>query len=183
MFDWLRTEAPAYFHHEPDGPGFWCLTRYDDVIQATRDWHVHSSAKGSNIPNFYEVGPAMLNMMINTDPPYHTKLRNLVRKGFTPRMVGALEPHLRELCGRILDRIGPLGECDFVTEVLHSFLALAHHPGGVDGSRRRRQCQRKACAMAESARFGSPTTGRTDQTGIVHTRKTGANVTQCRRLA
>src|SRR5919109_4313590 len=80
MFDRLRVEAPVYFHAEPDGPGFWCLTRYDDVVQATRDWHVHSSAKGSNIPNFYEVEPAMLNMMINTDPPYHTKLRNLVRK-------------------------------------------------------------------------------------------------------
>lgn len=117
MFDRLRAESPVYFHHEPGGPGFWCLTRYDDVVQATRDWRVHSSAKGSNIPNFYEVEPAVLNMMINTDPPYHTKLRNLVRKGFTPRMVGALEPHMRDLCGRILDRIGPLGRCDFVTEV------------------------------------------------------------------
>ncbi len=117
MFDWMRAEAPAYFHPEPDGPGFWCLTRYDDVVQATRAWHLHSSAKGSNIPNFYEAEPGVLMMMINADPPYHTKLRNLVRKGFTPRMVAALEPHVRELCARIIDPVAPLGRCDFVTDV------------------------------------------------------------------
>jgi cholest-4-en-3-one 26-monooxygenase len=117
MFDRLRAEAPVYFHPEPGGPGFWCLTRYDDVVDATRAWRVHSSARGSNIPDFADVEPGVLNMMINTDPPYHTKLRNLVRKGFTPRMVDTLEAHTRELCGRILDRIAPTGSCDFVTEV------------------------------------------------------------------
>ncbi|HEX9234955.1 MAG TPA: cytochrome P450, partial [Actinomycetota bacterium] len=95
MFDWLREYAPVYFHPEPGGPGFWCLTKWDDVDLASREWKIYSSAKGTNIEDAhggYELA------MVNQDPPYHTKLRNLVRKGFTPRMVEVMEPHIREMC-------------------------------------------------------------------------------------
>jgi cholest-4-en-3-one 26-monooxygenase len=114
MFDWLREYAPVYFHPEPGGPGFWCLTKWADVDHASREWKTYSSAKGTNIEDAeggYELA------MVNQDPPYHTKLRNLVRKGFTPRIVDAMEPHIREMCTKILDKVAPLGECDFVTDV------------------------------------------------------------------
>jgi cholest-4-en-3-one 26-monooxygenase len=114
MFDWLREYAPVYFHPEPGGPGFWCLTKYDDVVHASREWKTYSSDKGTNIADAeggYELA------MVNQDPPYHTKLRSLVRKGFTPRMVDAMEPHIREMCTGILDKVAPRGECDFVTDI------------------------------------------------------------------
>jgi len=55
--------------------------------------------------------------MINTDPPRHTKLRALVNKGFTPRMVAQLEPHIRDITNTVIDAVVEKGSCDFVTEV------------------------------------------------------------------
>jgi len=51
------------------------------------------------------------------DPPRHTKLRNLVNKGFTPKMVRVMEPHVRDIATSIIDGVARRGECDFVTEV------------------------------------------------------------------
>ncbi|MDP3768407.1 MAG: cytochrome P450, partial [Dehalococcoidia bacterium] len=56
-------------------------------------------------------------MMVNLDPPRHTKLRNLVSQGFTPKMIRRLEPHVREIATAIVDKVADKGECDFVTEV------------------------------------------------------------------
>jgi cholest-4-en-3-one 26-monooxygenase len=56
-------------------------------------------------------------MMLIMDPPQHTKLRLLVNKGFTPRMVGRLEEHIRDVTRSIVDDIAKRGECDFVVEV------------------------------------------------------------------
>ncbi len=114
MFDWLRENAPVYRHERPGQPPFWCLTRWAEVEEASREWRRYSSAHGTNIDD--PVGGAEL-MMLNMDPPAHTKLRNLVRKAFTPRMVSALQPHIRDIAEQLVDRIAHMGECDFVTEI------------------------------------------------------------------
>ena len=114
QFTWLRENDPVYFHPLPDGGGFWCLTKYDDIVHASKDWRSYSSAKGTNIRD--PVDGAEL-MMVNTDPPYHEKLRKIVSKGFHPKMIADLEPHIREIVTGILDRVAPKGECDLVTEV------------------------------------------------------------------
>ena len=56
-------------------------------------------------------------IMLMMDPPQHVKFRRLVQRSFTPRYVRQLEPHVRELAKRIVDRVAPRGECEFVTEV------------------------------------------------------------------
>ena len=45
-FERLRAEAPVHWHDEPDGPGFWAVTRYDDVVLVNRDNELFSSARG-----------------------------------------------------------------------------------------------------------------------------------------
>jgi len=50
-------------------------------------------------------------------PPQHVRLRRLVHKGFTPRMVAQLEPRVREITNQILDAVAPRGACDFVTDI------------------------------------------------------------------
>ena len=116
---WLRREAPVYWHPEPDGPGFWALTRYDDVVQVSRDPQTFSSSVGGTmIP---DVPPMMLAgmqlMLLNMDPPQHTKLRALVNKGFTPRMTAQLAPRIRQLAAQIVDAVCERGTCDFVADV------------------------------------------------------------------
>jgi cholest-4-en-3-one 26-monooxygenase len=56
-------------------------------------------------------------MMLMMDPPNHTKLRLLVNKGFTPRMIGRLDEHIRDIAKAIVDEVASRGECDFVVEV------------------------------------------------------------------
>lgn len=62
-------------------------------------------------------------MMVNMDPPAHTRLRAIVNKGFTPRMVGRLEARIREFCDEIVTRALDKGEGDFV-EMVSSELPL-----------------------------------------------------------
>jgi cholest-4-en-3-one 26-monooxygenase len=113
-FDWLRANEPVAFFEEDDGPGFWSLTRYADVVAVSRDYVTFSSTHGVNIEDArggFELA------MINMDPPKHTKLRALVSKGFTPRRVSLIEDHIRDVTRRIVDGVASRGECDFVTDV------------------------------------------------------------------
>jgi cholest-4-en-3-one 26-monooxygenase len=115
----LRREAPVYRHPEPDGPGFWALTKYDDIVTVSMDSATFSSWQGgTNIPDLPEDGLAFTRMiMLNMDPPQHTKYRRLVSKGFTPRIVEAMEPHVRTIANDIIDRVAGRGDCDFVKDI------------------------------------------------------------------
>lgn len=119
MFRTLRLQAPVYFHPEPHGPGFWALTKYDDVLTVSRDSSAFSSYRGGWLiddspPDELE---NMRLLMISKDPPEHTKLRNIVNKGFTPRMVARLEERIRGVCEELVEKAVAKGECDFVTTV------------------------------------------------------------------
>jgi len=121
-FTFLRREAPVYKHPEPDGPGFWVVTRYADVVTVGRDGTTYSSdqKRGGVVvleefqPNEFEQGG---NLMLTMDAPEHTRYRKLVNRGFTPRQIGALEVHIREMSNQILDTVIERGECDFVVDV------------------------------------------------------------------
>ena len=114
MFAWLREHDPVYFQDQPDDVGYWCLTKHADIIAASKDYKRFSSASGMHIK---DMGPGTEHMLINQDPPRHTRLRSLVSHGFHPRMIANLEDKIREVVQEILDRVGPKGECDFVTEI------------------------------------------------------------------
>lgn len=118
MFDLLRRDAPAYFHPEPDGAGFWCIVRYADLQQISHDWAHYSSEWGITL---HESEESQLEqqrmMMLMMDPPKHTKLRLLVNKGFTPRVVERLHQRIREISVDIVEQVAAQGHCDFVVDV------------------------------------------------------------------
>jgi cholest-4-en-3-one 26-monooxygenase len=119
VFKRLRREAPVYWHRETNGPGYWALTKYDDIVTVSQDSATFSSARqGTNIEDPSPEGLAMIQtLMLNMDPPRHTVYRRLVAQGFTPSMIRKLEPHVREITAKIIDGIARRGECDFVTDV------------------------------------------------------------------
>jgi cholest-4-en-3-one 26-monooxygenase len=118
MFATLRREDPVYWHDEPDGPGFWCITRHADLVTVNRDWEAFSSAEhGISIPDIGPDGEMVREMMLYMDPPRHTRYRLLVNKGFTPRMIGLLEEGLRTKSRMIVDNIIERGKCDFVIDI------------------------------------------------------------------
>jgi cytochrome P450 len=114
----MRDEAPVHWYDWEHGKGFWCITRYDDVVAVMKDWRTFSSETGATAledldPDQIEARKSML----DTDPPKHSSLRAIVNKGFTPRAVAAYEDLLRELTRHILDDALHMGEFDFVEEV------------------------------------------------------------------
>ncbi len=114
FFDELRRDEPVYWHaSEQYAPGFWVCTKYADVIAIERDVKTFSSARGGALLDDQGDGTDL--MMLNQDPPQHTRLRNLVARGFTPKVIKAMEPHIREAAKVIVDRqIGNDEVIDFV---------------------------------------------------------------------
>jgi Cytochrome P450 len=114
FFDELRRDEPVYWHpSEQYGPGFWVCTKYADVIAIERDAKLFSSARGGALLDDQGDGTEL--MMLNQDPPQHTRLRNLVARGFTPKVIKAMEPHIREAAKVIVDRqMGNNDVIDFV---------------------------------------------------------------------
>ena len=109
----LRAEAPVY--HSP--LGFWVLTRYDDVVAALRDPRLAKEpiaayvAARTGLPQ-----PALGISMLDRDPPDHTRLRSLVSKAFTPRVVEQLRPHIEQLVGGLIARVESRGSMDLIEE-------------------------------------------------------------------
>jgi cytochrome P450 len=112
----LRDEAPLY--HNPD-EGFWALSRHADVIDAFRDPVRFSSANGVSLdPSAYGPDAHRTSSFIAMDPPRHTRMRGLVSRAFTPRRVERLEPEIRALARRYLDRALDGGdELDLIGQV------------------------------------------------------------------
>lgn len=114
----LRRESPvAWIEEAPPNAGFWAITKYDDVGQVSRNHKTFTTTKGIRLE---EMAPDELEArrtMMEFDPPEHTRLRRLVSRGFTPRVIATYEEAFRSLAGQVLDRVLPLGEFDFVTEI------------------------------------------------------------------
>jgi len=101
-FATLRREAPVRFFPEmsapgwPAGPGYWALTRYDDIVDASRRPDLFRSGAGTNIADLPQEVSELFGSMINMDAPRHARLRGIVQKGFTPRMVAQVEGYVRD---------------------------------------------------------------------------------------
>jgi cytochrome P450 len=107
----LRAEDPV--HHSP--LGFWVLTRYDDVIAALRDPRLAKEAIAAWVAaRFGAPMPALGLSMLDRDPPDHTRLRGLVSKAFTPRVVEGLRPHIQQIVDGLLDRAQDAGALDLI---------------------------------------------------------------------
>jgi cholest-4-en-3-one 26-monooxygenase len=120
MFEVLRRDAPVWFHPGTDEvEGFWCIVKHADLVELSRDYGHASSALGGITLHDATAEDLELQrqMMLMMDPPNHTKLRLLVNKGFTPRMIGRLDEHIRDIAKAIVDEVASRGECDFVVEV------------------------------------------------------------------
>jgi cytochrome P450 len=81
---------------------FYALFRFEDVWEATLDWKTYSSTLGPALENRGQI-PGELFSIIGMDPPQHTRLRNLVSRGFTPKRIAGLEADVRSLAARYLD--------------------------------------------------------------------------------
>src|SRR6266849_4542978 len=119
-FTYLREHHPIFLHPEPHGPGFWVVSKYADVQAVSRDPVTYSSDQDRGGVTLEKpetlIAGRGAKVLIAMDPPEHTRHRKLVNRGFTPRMINALEPRIREMVVRILDRAIAKGTCNFVID-------------------------------------------------------------------
>ena len=120
QYEWLREHKPVFFHEEPEGKGFWVVTRYQDVYDIGRNASLFSSEPTISIadpdptqPNFQ--GDAK--MMLMMDPPEHTMHRKLISREFTQGPVREYNRRIEQLATNIVDAVIDRGECEFVSEV------------------------------------------------------------------
>ena len=121
----LREEAPVHWQDECElpvflpGPGYWALTRYEDVTFVSKHPEIFSSAAGSSALN--ELRPRERELareqLIQMDPPGHTELRNLMNVQFKPGAVRDTEAHMRKIVCETLDGLESQSEFDFVDAV------------------------------------------------------------------
>jgi cholest-4-en-3-one 26-monooxygenase len=116
--DRLRTEAPVHWHEESDGPGFWAITRHEDVRRISTSPFEFSSAVGGPNRVMDEGGLEKVRMIIiGMDPPEHRDFRGIVAKAFTPKMINRLDESLRAETARVVGELREGASCEFVTDV------------------------------------------------------------------
>jgi cholest-4-en-3-one 26-monooxygenase len=124
----LRRTAPVWWNAQPlgasgfDDEGYWVVSKHADVLEVSRNSEVYSSEeKTAIIRHAQTVTGESLGLqrliMLNIDPPQHTKLRGIVSRGFTPRAIGSLREALTDRAQRIVATAVAEGSGDFVTDV------------------------------------------------------------------
>ena len=128
-FRTLRRERPVAHFDDPEipqelsftiqrGNGYYALTKHAHVSEASRHPEIFRSGQGAT--SILDMPEEMLDFfgsMINMDNPRHARLRRIVSQAFNPRMIRSIEDRIDFVANRVIDRVAPLGGCDFVTEV------------------------------------------------------------------
>jgi len=124
----LRRTAPVWWSAQPrrstgfDDEGYWVVTRHADVMAVSRDSSLFSSWDNTALirqrPDAGDGGvDGQRLILLNIDPPQHTKLRGIISRGFTPRAIGSLREALTARAERIVAEALAEGTGDFVTDV------------------------------------------------------------------
>ncbi|MDI9951405.1 cytochrome P450 [Rhodococcus sp. IEGM 1305] len=125
VFADLRRHEPVAWIEEPagegfaGGPGFWAVTRYDDVMTVSKNPDIFSSHKGASFLRDQRPQDlaALQQMMLNLDPPDHSQMRSIVSKVFTPKMVRGMLDSIADHARAIVDALPDDGEIDLVEHV------------------------------------------------------------------
>lgn len=122
LYRQLRAEAPVIRCRgmEPMYTDeFWAITRHADVVEVSRKFQTYSSAKKGSLMNEQatEIDNDAARLMIDLDPPDHTRLKTLVNRGFTPKAMRMLESHFREVAVQLIEEALEEGNVEFVDKV------------------------------------------------------------------
>jgi cytochrome P450 len=124
-----RSEASVFYSPELD---YWVVPRYQDVLAILRDPATFTSENAQSpfqprppaIEHILGSGLSVKSGLLGRNPPDHTRLRSFVNKAFTPRRVAVLEPQIREIAVRMIERMAPRGRGDWVSDLAYDFPAL-----------------------------------------------------------
>src|SRR5712692_911869 len=111
----LRSEAPVYQTKLPDKRSAWLVTRYSDVLAVLKDDRLGKDKVNARTPPWLPVPfKPLLRNMLDLDEPDHARLRGLVQKVFTPRLIENLRQRIQDLADELLDRVQGQGRMDLI---------------------------------------------------------------------
>ena len=123
-FALLRTQPQPPFFAEPEtpfaepGPRYYAFVRYADVAEASKHPDVFSSAKGAtSVADLPVEFNEYFGSMINMDDPRHARLRRIVSRAFSPRLITKFTDDVQRTAAQIVDDLLATGPCDFVANV------------------------------------------------------------------
>jgi cytochrome P450 len=117
QYAWLLENDPVHWHPEPDGPGFWAVTRHEDVRHVSRNAAVFSSQPSIMIPDGADFALGDHTMMLTMDPPRHTSYRKLVSPRFLRSAARRMRPQIERLAALIVDGVAERDQFDLVEDV------------------------------------------------------------------
>jgi len=127
VYERLRAASPV----TPLPNGLWAVACYDDVVRILRDPETFSSVVSADVMAGAEPAPSM----IFNDPPMHTRLRGLISRAFTPRMVERQRPAVEAYCKKLVGRMLEEETADFVAALAYPLpiMVIANMLGVADG--------------------------------------------------
>jgi cytochrome P450 len=128
FYERLRREAPV---SRFGALGFWAVAKYEDVVAILRDHDTFSSVVSAQALAGEDVRPSML----FNDPPMHTRLRGLIAKAFTPRVIELQRPAVQAYCEELIESLLSKAEPDLVAEIAYPLpvMVIANMMGVADG--------------------------------------------------
>jgi cytochrome P450 len=159
FYDRLRRENPVIQVVLPDGQTAWLITRYDDVINAFKDKRLskdklNSGQKQPCVPAFFK--PLDRNML-DVDDPDHARLRGLVHKAFTPRLIEAMRDTVENLAEELILAAKARGRMDLIADLaLPLPVAVISQMLGVPANERHKfHGWSNAVVSSQSSKFGA----------------------------
>lgn len=119
----LRSTAPIHLFAEREipglltGPGYHAITRYDDIVTASKNPQVYCSSSGTSIVDYPRDFELYYASILNLDDPEHTRVKRIVSTGFTPTILARVENDIVDFAFDIVDGIRERGSCDFAVDV------------------------------------------------------------------
>ena len=121
----LRSTEPVHRVTAPDGRGMWLVTRYEDVLAVFKDERFVKDYRNAlteeqlaGLPPIPEALRPLTRNMLDTDPPDHARLRALVQKAFTPRLIERMRPRIQAIADELLDAVEGAGRWTSSTTTL-----------------------------------------------------------------
>lgn len=130
VFSQIRQEEPVFYNAKT---GYWVVSKYEDIVAIFRDPETYSAKPAvqphkapcpAAIEKLLEVDWVPNGMLVDEDPPIHTKRRRVLRRGLTKEQIDTLEPYARQYATECLDRLVKNGSADIVRELTYEVPAL-----------------------------------------------------------
>ncbi len=131
LLDVLREHRPVY---RSESLGAWVLTRYDDIVATFKDVGTYSNeGRLARAAAYLPEGTCELAVfdahyktkgLLHSDPPDHTRMRRVVARAFSPRVIDRMRPRIQQIVDQLIDKVEPTGRMDVIEDLAFALPAI-----------------------------------------------------------